>query len=219
MVIAAFIIASLAIIVALGAFQGAQKAQQEKTRQQIAEAVSSFLADSVAPDAEHAEGRLGEAHVKLSLGHYEITFEVKLPPAMVPYPALVDRFANRALRERLAEFQLEVAAGDIVRGAVPREPSLGETLVTISKRLELIDSILGLRRHAPSVLLESMKTAHDTRQIDEVLLALSYTYPTAPETEEAIEWAAHLEHSHPERIRERAAQWLSAGRQPAYPVR
>jgi hypothetical protein len=219
MVIAAFIIASLAIIVALGAFQGAQKAQAEKLRGQIADTVSTFLTDVKVPDATRAEGRFGEAEVRIDLGHHAIAFEASLPLAMVPYTVLVDRFANRALRQRLETFQLEVDAKGHVRGAVQREPADSETLVTIGKRLEVVSDVMDLRRHAPVVLLEQLKTAHDSRQIDEVLLALAYTYPKAPETEEAIEHAAHLEHSNPDRIRERAAQWLAAGRQPAFPVR
>jgi len=64
-----------------------------------------------------------------------------------------------------------------------------------------------------------MKTAHGSRDVDDLLLALTYAFPHAPETDEAIAHAAELEHAHPDRIRERAESWRAAGRLPAFPVR
>lgn len=219
MVIAAFIIASFAIILALGAFQGARKAQDEKVRLLAEQELAAFLTDVTVPDPEHAHGRLGDAEVDLHLGHHEIEYAVKLPNAMVPFRTLLDRFGGRDLHDKLREVQLELGEDDVARGSVPREPGLGETLVTVGKRLELIERIVALRSHAPEVLVEKLRKAHGSKEVDEVLLALAWTYPEAPETEQAIQYAAHLEHSHPERIRERARQWLVAGRQPAFPVR
>ncbi len=219
MVIAAFIIASFAIILALGAFQGARKAQDEKVRLLAERELAAFLTDVHVPDPAHAHGRLGDAEVHLHLGHHEIDYTVKLPNAMVPFRTLLDRFGPRGLHQKLAECLIEVGEDDIARGSVPREPGLGETLVTVGKRLELVQRVIALRTHAPEVLVERLHKAHGSKDVDEILLALAWTYPEAPETEQAIQYAAHLEHSHPERIRERARQWLVAGRQPAFPVR
>lgn len=219
MVIAALIIASLAVIVALGLFQGAQKAQREQTRQAIEREVQGFLTDVVVPDDTEARGTFQGASVRLSLGHYTISYEAQLPHVGVSWAELVERFAPPALRHKLEDLGLALTATDSVSGAVPREPGLGETLVTIGVRLESLRGVMALSSHAPKVLLERLKAAHGSKEVDELLLALSYIFPKAPETEEAIKWAAHREHTDAARIRERAAQWLSANRQPAYPIR
>jgi len=219
MVIAAFIIASLVVIIALGAVQWTQKAQDELARVALERAVDTFLTDVNVPDRHYAEGRYDDLTVRIDAGHHEISFEVQLVPALVPYATLVSRFAQPQLVSQLAELHLKVTAADTMRGSVPREPGLSETLVTIEKRLDVVHAIAALRKHAPAILLGQLKRAHDSREVDEMLLALAHAFPTAPETEDAIAHAAHLEHTDPARIRDRAAQWLSAGRRPAFPVR
>lgn len=219
MVIAAFFIASLVVIVALGAFQGAKKGQDEVARKALERDARTFLSEVTAPDRDHVSGCYGDLTVHITTGNHEVDYAVQLVPALVPYTRLIADFAGPRLLGQLRQLQLEITADDVMRGSVPREPGLAETLVTIEKRLGVALAIGALRRHAPSILLAQLKRAHQSSEVDEVLLALATTFPTAPETEAAITYAAHREHTNPDRIRERAANWLSAGRMPDVPIR
>jgi hypothetical protein len=233
MVIAAFFIASAVIILALGAFQGAARAQQEKTRASVAETLGLFLTDVEVPETGPATGKLvavgpegarshGPIAVQVTLGHHTVTFEAQLPNVMVRYAELVERFASAELRAELHDLQLAVGGRDTVSGSLALEPVLTDTLVTLERRLALVKAVADLAAKAPIVLLERVRTAHGSRDLDDLLLALAYAFPQAPETEAAITHATTLvgHHKHDgDRIRERAAEWRAAGRLPAFPVR
>jgi hypothetical protein len=219
MVIAAFVIASAVVILALGAFQGAARAQQEQTRLAVEQTLGLFLSDLEVPDHAHARGRFGDVGVEVAIGHHAVTLKATLPNVMVRFADLVERFAPPSLRAELHALQLELSPRDVVTGALPLEPVVTDTLVTLERRLALIGAVADLRAHAPAVLLERLKTAHGSRDVDELLLALTYAFPHAQETEQAIAHAAELEHAHPDRVRERAESWRAAGRLPAFPIR
>ncbi len=219
MVIAAFVIASAVIILALGAFQGAARAQEEQTRLAVERTLGLFMTEVEASDHAHARGRFGDAAVEVAIGHHAVTFKATLPNVMVRYADLVERFAPASLRAELHALQLVVGPRDVVTGALALEPVATDTLVTLERRLTLVKAVSDLRVHAPAVLLERLKTAHGSRDVDELLLALTYAFPQASETEQAITHAAELEHAHPDRVRERAESWRAAGRLPAFPVR
>jgi hypothetical protein len=113
------------------------------------------------------------------------------------------------LKRRLKELGLSLDEHDRVSGAIPREPGLGENLVSVANRLPAIAAVRSLRKHAPSELLAEIERVHSSAEIDQILLQLAEHFPNAPEMEDAIELAAEREHAHPDRVRERAQRWLS----------
>jgi hypothetical protein len=209
MVLAAFLISSAAVLVALALFQGAQNAAQAKARDQLLEEASVFLANVEAPDADHAKGSFEGLPVELTLHHHEIDFAVTLPHSVLPFTELVETFASPALKAQVKALGLSVDAKDRVIGGVPREPGLGENLISIANRLPVAVEIAALRAHAPRVLVDRIATARAAYDVDQVLVSLTRHFPDAPETAEAIEVAAEREHAHPDRIRERAERWLA----------
>lgn len=217
MILAAFLISTAGVLLALAMIQGAQKAAHDKAREALRAELSGFLDGVEASDAEHASGTFDGMKVELELGHYEIRYTVYLTPAVLRYAELVERFAPADLRRRMFELELSVepAASDTnaknpdrVIGSVAREPGLPENLVTIANRLPVVSEIRALRAHAPGELLTRLETAHSAYDVDQILLQLAQHFPDAPETEEAVEIAAEREHGHPDRVRERAQQWL-----------
>ena len=219
MVIAAFFIASAVIILALGAIQGAARAQEAQSRLALEDAVRLFLSDVEVPDHTHAKGRFGAVGVEVAIGHHTVSFKATLPNAMVRFTELVERFASPVLRAELHTLQLELGPKDVVTGSIPLEPVVTDTLATLERRLALVNQVADLRAHAPAVLFERMQRAHSSRDVDELLLALTYAFPAAPETKAAIEHAAELEHTDTQRIIDRANGWKAAGRLPAFPIR
>ncbi|HRE90029.1 MAG TPA: hypothetical protein PK095_12925, partial [Myxococcota bacterium] len=143
------------------------------------------------------------------------------------YADLLERFGTPELKRELFELDLTIeppagtasglpSAGrpatvvkDRLVGSVAREPGLGENLFTIANRLGVAERVRALRNHAPGALLDRLVDAHSAYVIDEILLQLTRHFPDAPETEDAIEIAAEREHSNPDRVRNRAQQWLA----------
>lgn len=217
MILAAFLISTAAVLLALAAIAGAQRAAQEKARENLEREVSSFLEGARATDGEHASGTFDGMKVDIALGHHEIDYTIELPPAVLRYSELVERFGDDELKHTLYMLGLTVEpapgapgkAKDRLVGSVPREPGLGENLVTIANRLAVAQTVRALRKHAPGELLERLAGAHSAYDIDQILIQLTQHFPDAPETEEAIELAAEREHGHPDRVRARAQQWLT----------
>lgn len=207
MVIAAFFIASAFVILALGALQAQRKAAEERERRALETELASFLHGLKVPDAEHAEGVWQGMPLKVGIGHYAVTFEVKLTPAVIPYKELLARHAPE-LAGRLAEVGLTLDDHDVVRGELPRESALPETLVSLENRLPLVAAVRDLRRFAPGALVERLERARSSYDIDSILIELTQHFPDAPEVEVAIELAAERDHQHPDRVRERAERWL-----------
>lgn len=210
MVVAAFFVSLAGVLFLLAAYQGAQKAGVEKARLKLEGELGGFLDGAVAGDPEHGAGTFDGMATKITVGHFELTFEAKLPTAVIPYMELLERFGSADLKGRLYASGLELAAGDVVRGSVPREEGLGENLIAVANRLPLVAEVRELRARAPSALVARLDRAQAAREIDEILLALTEHFPTAPETAHAIEIAAHREHGNPERVRARAERWLQA---------
>lgn len=209
MVVAAFLISTAVILLALGAVQGAQAQARERGRETLQKELATFLDDAKASDADHGSGTYEGLPVTLTLGHYEVSFEVQLPPAIIPYHELVDRHAPAELKLRLDDLSLKIDARDRVTGTVPREAGLEENLVSVFNRLATVSAVRGLRKYAPGELLTRIDRAHSSADIDQILLQLTQHFPDAPETQDAIDLAAEREHGHPERVRERAARWLA----------
>lgn len=208
MVLAAFLISTAGVIVALALIQGAQHAKREHARESLEQELATFLDGASAADAEHGHGSYQGLRVDVTLGHYEVRFTVQLEPAIIPYQGLVERHAPEVLKTRLEELGLTLDAEDHVHGAIPREPGLGENLVSVANRLPAVAAVRDLRVHAPAELLDRIDAVHSSAEVDEILLQLTQCFPDAPETEEAIELAAEREHGHPDRVRERAQRWL-----------
>ena len=217
MILAAFVISSVVVLVALALIAGAQRTLAEKARVSLQNEVAGFLEQAEATDADHASGVFDGMKVDITLGHHEIGYTVELPTAVLRYSELLARFGTDGLRHQLYELSLtlEPAAGtspkvkDRLVGTVPREPSLPENLVTIANRLSVAQRVRELRAHAPSALLDRLVDAHSAYDVDQILIQLTQHFPDAPETEEAIELAAEREHGHPDRVRSRAQQWLT----------
>jgi hypothetical protein len=218
MILAAFLISSAVVLVALALMAGAQEAAREKARETLLAEVSGFLEGAAAKDSEHASGTYQGMHIELELGHHDIFYSAVLPPAIIRYSELVARFASDDLKRRMAELAITVEPAaneksaklkDRVHGTVPREPGLSENLVTIANRLPIIAEVRALRSHAPGELLERLASAHSAYDVDQILVQLAEHFPNAPETEEAVEIAAEREHGHPDRVRARAQKWLS----------
>ncbi len=209
MVLAALLISSAAVLVALALIAGAQNAAQERGRQSLEAMLATFLDDANASDAEHGTGTFEGLPVAIVLGHHEVTFTVQLPTAIVPYRELLERHGSSVLQARIAELALTVDGKDVVSGGVPREPGLEENLNAIYSRFPVISALRALRRHAPGELLTGLDRAHSSAEIDQILLNLTKHFPDAPETQDAIDLAAEREHGHPERVRERANRWLA----------
>jgi hypothetical protein len=217
MILAAFLISSAAVLVILALIAGAQNAAREKGRDTLQQEVAGFLDQAAASDADHASGVFDGMKVEIALDHHEIGYTVELPPAVLRYSELLERFGTDELRHELFDLGLSVepAAGsnpkvkDRLVGSVPREPGLSENLVTIANRLDVARRVRALRNHAPSALLDRLVDAHSSYDIDQILLQLAHHFPDAPETEDAIELAAEREHGHPDRVRARAQQWLA----------
>lgn len=227
MILAAFAISTAAVLFALALIAGAQRAAREKARESLRAEVSGFLERAEASDGEHASGYYDGMKVDIALDHHEIAYSVELPPAVLRYADLLERFGTSELKHELFELDLTVepAAGavqgvpsagrpatvvkDRLVGSVAREQGLGENLVTIANRLGVAERVRDLRNHAPGALLDRLVDAHSAYDIDEILLQLTRHFPDAPETEEAIEIAAEREHSNPDRVRNRAQQWLA----------
>jgi hypothetical protein len=209
MIVAAFLISTAGVLAALALIQGAQRAKREHAREMLAKELATFLEGAKATDDEHGSGSYEGMAVRLTLGHYEVAFEVQLEPAIIPYLSLVERHAPAELKTRLDEFGLTLDDKDRVVGSVPREPGLEENLVSVANRLPAIAAVAALRRHAPSELLARIDRARSSAEIDQLLLQLAEHFPHAPETQDAIELAAEREHGHPERVRQRAERWLA----------
>jgi len=209
MVLAAFLISTAAVLLGLGLIRGAQNAAREQGRGALENELAGFLDGAKATDSEHGTGSYEGLPVTLTLGHFEVAFEVQLEPAIIPYKELVERHAPAALKSRIAELSLTIDGKDRVRGAVPREPGLGENLVSIANRLPTVAALRALRKFAPGELLTKVDRAHSSADVDQILLQLTQHFPNAPETQDAIDLAAEREHGHPERVRERAARWLA----------
>lgn len=209
MVLAALLISSAAILVALALIAGAQNAARERGRNMLQSELATFLDDANATDAEHGMGTYEGMPVSIALGHHEVTFEVQLPTAIVPYHELLERHGSHGLQARIQELSLTLDAKDVVSGGVPREPGLGENLVSIYNRFPVVSALRGLRRHAPGELLTRLDRAHSSADIDQILLQLTKHFPDAPETQDAIDLAAERKHGHPERVRERANRWMA----------
>jgi hypothetical protein len=208
MVLAAFLISSAAVLVALALIQGAQNSAKAKAREALEAEISTFIDDVKASDDEHATGRFEGLPVTFAIGHYQIDYTVQLPHSVLPFSELAERFASPALKRKMKELEMTIDAKDRIVGSVAREPGLGENLVTIGNRLPVALELVALRVHAPGVLLSRLESARSAYDIDQILVALTTHFPEAPETEEAIEVAASREHAHPDRIRERANRWL-----------
>lgn len=207
MVLAAFLISTAGILLALGLIQGAQKAKQEQARESLQGELATFLEGAKATDADHGSGSYDGLPVVVTLGHHEVGFAVQLESAIIPYRELVERHAPAALKMRLAELSLTIDAKDRVSGALPREPGLAENLVSVANRLPTVAAVSALRRHAPGELLGRIDRAHSSADVDQILLQLTKHFPDAAETQDAIDLAADREHGHPERVRERAERW------------
>lgn len=211
MVLAAFLISTAGVLFALALIQGAQRAAREKARANLEGELASFLDGATARDAEHGSGTYEGLPIEIALGHHEITFDVQLDPAIIPYRELLERHGRGDLARRLVELGLTVDANDRVRGSVPREPGLGENLVTIANRLPVVAQVRALRRFAPGELLTRIDRTHSAAEIDRILIDLGRHFPNAPETQDAIELAAEREHGHPDRVRQRAERWVARG--------
>ncbi|MCC6625730.1 MAG: hypothetical protein IT385_31130 [Deltaproteobacteria bacterium] len=209
MVLASFIISTAVVLLALGAIQAGRRAAHERDRRTLEDEVASFLDHARVPDPEHAEGSWRGMPLHLVLGHDEITYDVKLTPAVIPYKELLAKFGSPDLVHELEVMGMTLGDDDVLRGRVPREVGLGENLVTIENRLPLALRVLDLRKHAPGELVERIERARASRDIDAILIALAQHFPDSPEMEEAIERAAEREHAHPDRVRERAQGWLA----------
>lgn len=209
MILAAFLISTAGILVALALIQGARHARREHARESLERELAGFLDGASASDDEHGGGTYEGMPVRITVGHHEITFEVQLEPAIIPYRELVTRHAPPALVARLADLGLRVDDKDKVLGAVPREPGLAENLVSVATRLPAIAAVRALRRFAPGELLARIDRARAAAEIDQILLQLTEHFPDAPETQDAIELAAEREHAHPDRVRQRAERWLA----------
>jgi len=209
MVLAAFLISTAGILLALGLIQGAQKATREHGRESLEAELSAFLDGATASDAEHGKGTYEGMPVAIELGHHEVTFTVQLEPAIIPYRELVERHAPDGLASRIRELALTIDAKDRVTGAVPREPGLSENLVSVANRMPAVAAVRALRKYAPGELLTRVDRAHSSADVDHLLLQLTQHFPHAPETQDAIDLAAEREHGHPERVRERAERWRS----------
>lgn len=209
MVLAALLISSAAVLVALALIAGAQDAARERGRQTLEGELVTFLDGATASDAEHGKGTFEGMPVTIVLGHHEVTFSVQLPTAIVPYRELLERHGSHALKARIQDIGLTLDAKDVVSGGVPREPGLEENLVSIYNRLPVVSALHALRSHAPGELLTRLDRAHSSADIDQLLLHLTKHFPDAPETQDAIDLAAEREHGHPERVRERANRWLA----------
>jgi len=209
MVVAAFLISTVAILLALGAFQGAAAAARQRGRDVLRNELATFLEDAKATDADHGSGTFEGMPTTITLGHFAVTFKVQLPPAIIPYRDLLERHASEALKAQLADLTLTVDAKDRVTGALPREAGLEENLVSVFNRLDTVAAVRGLRKFAPGELLTRVDRARSSADIDQILLQLTQHFPDAPETQDAIDLAAEREHGHPERVRERAARWMA----------
>lgn len=228
MILAAFAITTAAVLFALALIAGAQRAARQKARESLQAELAGFLDRAEASDGDHGSGYHDGMKVDVALGHHEITYSVELPPAVLRYSELLERFGTPELARELFELDLAVepAAGakpavsgvagrpathikDRLVGSVAREPGLAENLVTIANRLGVAERVRELRNHAPGALLDRLVDAHSAYDVDEILLQLARHFPDAPETEEAIEIAAEREHGHPDRVRARAQQWLA----------
>jgi len=208
MVLASFIISTVAVLLALGAIQAGRNAARERDRRTLEDEVKSFLDDPHVPDPEHADGLWQGMRLRLAIGHDDIAYALTLTPAVVPYKELLAKFGSPELVRELAALGLELGDDDVLRGSVAREVGLGENLVTIENRLPIAARVRDLRRHAPGELVQRIGRARASRDIDAILIALAQHFPDSPEMEEAIERAAEREHAHPDRVRERAQGWL-----------
>lgn len=209
MILAAFLISTAGVLLALGLIQGAQNAAREKARETLEKELSGFLTAPTARDAEHGSGTYEGLPVEVALGHHEVTFEVQLDPAIIPYRELLERHGSEALKVRLDELGLTVDDQDRVVGALPREAGLGENLVSVGSRLPTVAAVRALRRFAPGELLVRIDRSHSSAEIDRILIDLGRYFPNAPETQDAIDLAAEREHGHPERVRARAERWMA----------
>ncbi len=210
MVLPAFFVSLAGVLLLWVAFQGAKKAGMERARQRFERELRAFLEGASAASAERGVGTYAGMATTITVGHYELGFELRLPTAVVPYRELLERFGSADLKGRLYAAGVEVGADDRVRGVIPREEGLAENLEAIANRLPLAGEIWALRARAPGALVARLERVQAAREIDEILLALTEHFPHAPETQQAITVATHREHGNPERVRERAERWLAA---------
>lgn len=213
MVIASFFISTAIVLLALGAIQAGRRAAHERERRELEAEVETFLTDAKVPDPEHAEGTWRGMPVRITIGHYVLSFDVTLQPAVIPYKDLMAKHAPE-LAARLAGYGLRLE-GDKVHGEVPRETMLAENLVSLENRLPHVEDVRALRRHAPAMLVERIERARSSADIDSILIELANHFPDAPEVEQAIERAAERDHQHPDRVRERAERWLKRAAAPS----
>lgn len=210
MVVPAFFVTLAGVLLLLVVFQGAKKAGMERARRRLEHELQAFLRDASAASAERGTGTYEGMATAIAVRHHDIGFELCLPTAVVPYRELLERFGSADLKGRLYAAGVEVGSDDRVRGVVPREEGLGENLGAIANRLPLAGEIWALRARAPGALVARLERVQAAREIDEILLALTAHFPGAPETQQAIDVAAHREHGGGERVRERAERWLAA---------
>lgn len=207
MITASFLVGLAACLVLVGLMYGARDAMRERARASMQRELAHVLERPVATDAENASGSFAGMDVKVTAGHDIVAVKVALPPAVLPYQELLDRFGSDALRERMAAQGCKLTAADRAEIAVTREATLADSLATLGKRLELVREVRELRRFAPSVLLERVPRVRSAYEIDQLLDQLSLHFPEAPETREAFEVAAAR--AGDKKLAQRAHEWLA----------
>lgn len=208
MIMASFLVGLAACMVLAGLMYGARDAMRERARVAMQRELANVLERPVATDAEHASGRFAGMEVTVHAGHDVVSAKVALPPAVLSYQELLERFGTDGLRERMVALRCRLTGDDQVELAVAREATLADSLATLGKRLQLVREVRELRRFAPAELLGRVPRVRSAYEIDQLLDQLSLHFPEAPETREAFEVAAAR--AGDKKLAERAREWLAA---------
>ncbi len=208
MVIAAFLIATLVCIAFLGVIYGGRDFFQEQSRKRMVRGMERAGIEGVkADDFEAATGTYGDIHIDVKRKHWTIDFEATLPPAIIGYDELVDRFASDELQESLAGMGLRLGKGDTIVGSFAQEAADEESFVAVGARAAMCSRVRDLRQYVPAELLERIPKLHGARELDELLRDLETHFPDAgDEVREAYRLALKRDQS--PRLVERAKRWL-----------
>ncbi|TNF35192.1 MAG: hypothetical protein EP329_06470 [Deltaproteobacteria bacterium] len=206
MITAALLVGLAACLVVVSLLLSARGALRARAAKRLARDLSTFLSDVRVTDAEHAHATFDGMPLRVTVGHGEVTAEVELPDAVLPYTEVVERYASDALEEELARAGAAVDPHGRVQLRLVREAELSDTLHTLAKRLAVVRDVRDLRRFVPAELLVRVPRLRTAAEVDAILDAMARVFPEAPETRAA--YAAAVARYHDARLAARAKRLL-----------
>jgi len=177
MVLGSFLFATVGVALVLVVLLGFNRATYKRGRINMARELGRFLDDADVPDLDHATGRWHGMPVRIALSQFSIDYRVELPPAAVRYRTLIARHGGPELANRMRALELSVDDQDHLNGSTARENGLAESLIAVEQRIAVADEIQALRRHVPSQLVSVTDEAHQSREVDDILLGFEGERP------------------------------------------